>query len=123
MSATDTPAEPQTTLFHLPPIVRNARGEVRKAGFELEYAGLSLEATAIIVRHVFGGRHFAESASVQRVTGTRFGTFKLEIDSSVIKDRKYEQPLRALGLDPEKLGGASYVERAVARLFAVAGVP
>jgi hypothetical protein len=118
MNATDV-----VTTFQLPPIVRNAAGEVRKAGFELEYAGLSLEATAIIIRHVFGGRHFAPQASVQRVTGTRFGTFKLEIDSSVIKDRKYEQPLRALGLDPESLGGASYVERAVAKLFAVAGVP
>ena len=32
---------------------------MRKAGFELEYAGLSLEAAATIVRHVFGGRHVA----------------------------------------------------------------
>ena len=119
MTTTDVAA----TGFEFPPILRNARGEVRKAGFELEYAGLSLEAAAVIVRHVFGGRHFAEGASVQRVTGTRFGTFKLEIDSSLLKDRKYEQPLRAVGLDPEKLGGASRVERAVAKLFAVAGVP
>jgi hypothetical protein len=96
---------------------------VRKAGFELEYAGLSLEAASVIVRHVFGGRHMLDSTSVQRVASTRFGTFKLEIDSSLLKDRKYEQPLRAVGLDPEKLGGASRVERAVAKLFAVAGVP
>jgi hypothetical protein len=114
---------PATTAFELPPVIQNARGEVRKAGFELEYAGVSLEAAAVIVRHVFGGRHLEESPSVQRVTSTRFGTFKLEIDSSLLKDRKYEQPLRAVGLDPEKLGGASRVERAVARLFAVAGVP
>ena len=40
----------------------------------------------------------------------RFGTFKLEIDSSLLKDRRYEQPLRAVGLDPEKLGGASRVD-------------
>jgi hypothetical protein len=119
MTATDV----DTTKFELPPIVHNARGEIRKAGFELEYAGLSLEAAAIIVRHVFGGRHFAETPSVQRVTSTRFGTFKLEIDSSMLKERKYEEPLRAVGLDPEKLGGASRVERTVAKLFAIAGVP
>ena len=118
MNVTDAAA-----TFELPPVVHNARGEVRKAGFELEYAGLSLEASAVIVRHVFGGRHQAQSPSVQRVTGTRFGTFKLEIDSSVLKDRRYEKVLRAVGLDPDTLGGASYVERAVAKLFAVAGVP
>jgi hypothetical protein len=114
----------QTQLgFEQPPVIHNARGEVRKAGFELEYAGLSLEAAAVIVRHVLGGHHIVESASVQQVAGTRFGAFKLEIDSSLLKDRKYEEPLRAVGLDPETLGGASRVERAVAKLFAVAGVP
>ena len=42
-----------TTAFELPPAVRNARGEVRKAGFELEYAGLSLGAGAGIVAGCF----------------------------------------------------------------------
>src|SRR4051812_2502088 len=118
-----TAADVATTKFELPPVRHNARGEVRKAGFELEYAGLSLEAAAIIVRHVFGGRHMVDSPSVQRVTSTRFGTFKLEIDSSLLKDRKYEQPLRAVGLDPEKRGGASRGKRRVAKFFAVGGVP
>src|SRR4051794_35048235 len=113
------------TAFELPPIVHNARGEIRKAGFELEYAGLSLEAAALIVQHVFGGRHLVESPSVQRVEGTRVGTFKLEIDSSLLKDRKYEQPLRALGVNPETFfdGGSTRLERGLAKLFAVAGVP
>jgi hypothetical protein len=125
MSVTDA-----TTSFQLPPAVRNAAGAVRRAGFELEYAGLSLEATAIIVRHVFGGRHVVESPSVQRVANTQFGTFKLEIDSSMLKDRKYERPLRALGLDPETLGGgggggrgARTLGRARAHLVAAVGVP
>jgi hypothetical protein len=109
--------------FRLPPIVRNARGEVRKAGFELEYAGLSLEAAAKIIQHVFGGRHVVQSASVQRVESTRFGTFKLEIDSSLLKDRKYEKSLRAIGIEPDDLGGSYRVERTLAKLFAVAGVP
>jgi hypothetical protein len=109
--------------FQLPPIVHNARGAMRKVGFELEYAGLSLEAAATIVQHVFGGRHVVESPSVQRVASTRFGTFKLEIDSSLLKERKYEQPLRAIGIEPDDLGGSHRVERTLAKLFAVAGVP
>jgi hypothetical protein len=119
--AVDSPPWPPS--FQLPPIVHNARGEVRKAGFELEYAGLSLEAAAKIVQHVFGGRHFVQSPSVQRVVSTRFGTFKLEIDSSLLKGRKYEQPLRAIGIEPDDLGGSHRVERMLAKLFAVAGVP
>jgi hypothetical protein len=113
----------ERSSFQLPPVVHNARGEVRKAGFELEYAGLSLEAAAKIVQHVFGGRHVIESPSVQRVESTRYGTFKLEIDSSLLKDRKYEQPLRAIGIEPDDLGGAHRLERTLAKLFAVAGVP
>lgn len=111
------------TSFQLPPVVRGAAGAVRRAGFELEYAGLSLEATAVVVRHVFGGRHVIESPSNQRVANTRFGTFKLEIDSSLLKNRNYEGLLRGVGLDPERLGDANAVERTFARVFAAAGVP
>src|SRR4051812_10162345 len=113
----------EASSFQPPPIVHNARGEVRKAGFELEYSGVSLEAAAKIVQHVFGGRHFVDSPSVQRVASTRFGTFKLELDSSLLKERKYEQPLRAIGIEPDDLGGSHRVEHALAKLFAVAGVP
>ena len=67
MATTDVATLPS---FELPPAVHNPRGEVRKAGFELEYAGLSLEAAAVIVRHVFGGRHFVDSPSAQRVAST-----------------------------------------------------
>jgi hypothetical protein len=103
--------------FQLPPIIRNARGEIRKAGFELEYTGLSLESAAVIVTHVFGGRHASDTASVQRVKETKYGTFKLEMDTTVLKDRKYEPLVRAVGIDP------AAAERAIAKLFAVAGVP
>src|SRR5688500_18920608 len=106
-----------STGFQLPPIVRNARGEIRKAGFELEYTGLSLESAAVIITHVFGGQHEADSASIQCVTGAKFGTFQLEMDTTVLKDRKYEPIVRAVGIDP------TTAERTITKLFAVAGVP
>lgn len=112
-----------STQFQLPPILRNSRGEVRKAGFELEYSGLSLESAAVIIAHVFGGSHEVDSASVQCVTGTKYGTFQLEIDSSLLKDRKYEKVLSSVGVAPDSLGGSDRIERALAKLFAVAGVP
>ena len=107
----------QSTPFHLPPILHNARGEVRKAGFELEYSGMSLNLSATLVRTVFGGEHVAKSTFVHRVRGTRVGEFQVEIDTRVLKDKTYEQPLRAMGLDPEKLTGR-WLEEALLTTFA-----
>src|SRR4051812_27671507 len=103
--------------FHLPPAMRNARGEVRKAGFELEYSGVSLNLSGTIVRTVFGGEHVAKTTFVHRVRGTRFGEFQVEIDTRVLKDKTYEKPLRAIGLDPAKLTGR-WLEEALLTTFA-----
>src|SRR3954447_11772863 len=86
-----------STPFLLPPQVRNARGEVRKAGFELEYTGVSLNLSATLVRTVFGGEHVCDTTFVHRVRGTPYGKFSVEIDTTVLKDKTYEKPLRALG--------------------------
>ena len=88
--------------FALPPILLNDRGEVRRVGFEFEYAGLDIAESARIVRDVFGGTIDVRSTFEQRVAGTRLGDFTVEIDTSLLKDRKYERPLRAVGFDPDK---------------------
>src|SRR5687767_15539053 len=99
-TATTAPAATDGSTFLLPPVVRNARGEVRKAGFELEFSGMSLNLAATLVRTVFGGEHVSRSTFVHRVRGTRYGEFQVEIDTTVLKDKTYEKPLRAMGLDP-----------------------
>ena len=85
--------------FALPPIVHNSRGEIRRAGFELEYNGVDIERSAQIVRDVFGGEIVPESTFVHHVRGTRFGDFQVEIDAKLLKDKAYEAPLRAVGID------------------------
>ena len=84
-------------VFCTPPVVQNAAGKVRNAGFELEYTGVSIFDSAQIVLQVFGGRHIAESTFVQRVE-TDLGRFTCEIDTTFLKDRLYEKPLAALGI-------------------------
>src|SRR3954469_5435905 len=93
-----------TRTFELPPLVNNERGEVRKAGFELEYAGIDVVRSAEIVREVFGGQIEVESTFVQRVTGTRVGDFAVEIDTVLLKDKQYEQPMRDFGIEIETFG-------------------
>src|SRR5215208_5512234 len=116
-TTTDSPHRPPTEPFHLPPFVHNSRAEVRKAGFELEFSGMSLNLSATLVRTVFGGEHVAKTTFVHRVRGTSVGTFAVEIDTRVLKDKTYEQPLRAMGLDPAKLTGR-WLEEALLTTFA-----
>lgn len=95
--------EMESAEFLMPPVIRNEKGDLRRAGFEFEYAGLSLETSARLVRKVFGGCHIVDSTFEHRITETRYGDFKIETDSSVLKDKRYEEPLRAIGLDVDKL--------------------
>jgi hypothetical protein len=85
----------------MPPQVRNASGEIRRAGFEFEYAGIGVEQSAILVQQAFGGEHQRLSPGVHKIAGTSFGDFSIEIDSAVVKDRRYESAMRAIGLNPE----------------------
>jgi Putative amidoligase enzyme len=95
--------EPNRSTFMLPPRLHTARGSIRRAGFEFEFAGPSLEQSAAIVQQVFGGRHVVESPHAQRVEGTRYGKFSVETDSAFLKDKTYLKPLQALGVDTKNL--------------------
>ena len=89
--------------FLLPPVIHNQDGEVRKAGFEFEFSGLNLETAAELVRRVFGGRDVPESTFARRVVDTPYGDVTVEIDSTFLKQKHYERPLRSLGLDLDRL--------------------
>jgi hypothetical protein len=97
----ESPRMDSVQTFHLPPKLHNARGEVRKAGFELEYAGVDLEQSARIVMDVFGGTEQVDSTFVRSVQ-TELGRFSVEIDTRLLKDKTYEGPLRAIGVDPAR---------------------
>ena len=89
--------------FMLPPRLHTAGGKVRRAGFEFEFAGPSLEQSARFVQQVFGGRHVVESPHVQCVEDSRYGGFSIETDSAFLKERAYLKPLKALGVDTETM--------------------
>ena len=89
--------------FLRPPILHNAAGALRRAGFELEYAGIEIDESAEIVKGIFGGSIERISLSVCKVHETRVGDFFVEIDSAILKDKRYEIVLKAIGLSPESL--------------------
>jgi len=103
------------SLFHTPPRIHNDAGRVRGVGFEFEFAGLDLHQAAEVVRRVFGGEHEVLSTFEHRVR-TDVGDFRIEIDTSLLKDRKYEKLLRAVGLEPERMD-TSWLENALLGTF------
>lgn len=67
-------------------------------GFELEFAGLDLEAATKVVHDLYGGEIRAEGPYRHSVTGTSLGDFQIEVDARMLHDRRYLASLEALGL-------------------------
>jgi hypothetical protein len=109
------------TAYETPPRARNAAGEIRRVGLELELGHIGVEEATQVVVHVLGGTVTSESPARNVIEGTTFGSFVVEVDSTPIKDRKYLEPLRKLGLDTES-PAAQAVEQSIVR-FARSIVP
>jgi hypothetical protein len=96
-----TNAPDAASRYAEPPRSRNAQGDVRKVGLEIELGSLTLERTLEIVRDAVGGEIASDSRTEGCVTGTPFGKFKIEVDSTPLKQRSYMRPLELLGLDAD----------------------
>lgn len=105
----------RSSPFLLPPVAHTTDGRVRRAGFEFEYAGPDIKTSARIVGDVFGGAHIVHSTFAHGVA-TELGEFSIEIDASLLKDKRYEKPLRAIGIDPEK-SNTQWLENALLDTF------
>ena len=67
--------------MEFPPWRTSEEGNQRRVGVELEFAGIDLMAAAEAVRETFGGETAWQDAHSITITGTRFGTFGVELDS------------------------------------------
>ena len=99
--------------FDQPPRTLNSSGQVRRVGFEFEFAGVGLERSSQIVTELFGGEVKSSNRFCFRADGTRFGDFLVESDSSLLTKKKYEKYLRALGIDKGSPFGHT-IERLIA---------
>lgn len=103
--------------FKLPPKPYTAKNEFRRAGFEFEFAGLELEMAAEIIIELYGGERSKISRFSEKVVNTKLGDVKLEFDSRVLKEKRYESFMRdKLGLNLEKLSLQKEVENIVASI-------
>ncbi len=72
-------------MFELPPKRTNPQGEPRKAGFEIEFAGLRPKESASIVVKLFGGEVIEIDEYETIVKDSRYGTFKIYLDSVYLR--------------------------------------
>lgn len=72
--------------FILPPKIKNYDNKIRKAGFEIEYSGLTLTQTAAIVIKIFGGKITKKSIYCIDITDTVLGDFYIYIDSKFLRE-------------------------------------
>ncbi|MBN8413248.1 amidoligase family protein [Halomonas denitrificans] len=67
-----------------PPEPTTSDGATRKVGVEIEFAGLDAMATTKLVQSLFEGRIDVQSAHRMKVCDTRWGDFKIELDSHYV---------------------------------------
>lgn len=91
------------TDFKQPPRQYNADGELRKVGYEIEYAGVDLRLSAECVQSVTGGKLEQENPYRYIVSDTEFGEFGIEVDASILQEQSYEAFLQKIGIDIDSL--------------------
>lgn len=91
------PAHPST--FEQPPRRTTADGRIRRVGFELEFSGVAIDHVAELVADRAGGSVRADGPFVRWVDGGRWGDYRVEVDSSLLKDERYKTWLAAIGIE------------------------
>ncbi len=89
--------------FRMPPIMRNSRGDLRRVGVEIEFAGIDPDVASRIVVGIFGGEVRKINEFTSRVTQTDLGDFTVTLDAVLFKEKRYEVYLAKAGiaLQPE----------------------
>lgn len=85
--------------FKQPPILHNKQGEIRKCGFELEFANIGIEDSVQIILKLYGGKAEKRHRFHQEVVGTRVGDFSVKIDLKLLNERSYKKPLDKLNIN------------------------
>jgi hypothetical protein len=102
--------------FQLPPLQYNYRGEIRRVGFELEFAGLDLEGSAELLLQLFGGKLQRRSKFLYEIEGSCHGRYTIELDAAILTSKKYEVFLERLGIRLADSYFSGNIEELLARI-------
>lgn len=83
----------------MPPVTTNPAGEERLAGYEFELTGIEMEDIAGVIQSLYGGTSKRISTYEYEIQNTGLGNFSLELDAQLLREKKYEETLRTIGID------------------------
>ncbi|MEE4310294.1 MAG: amidoligase family protein [candidate division KSB1 bacterium] len=85
--------------FKMPTRIRNVSQDIRKVGYELEFSGIDIDDAAQIILDLFGGKKVIVGKYEQKIAGTRYGDFKIELDAPLLTNEMYLEYLGKVGID------------------------
>lgn len=106
-----------TQTFHKPPRETTEDGNLRRVGVEIEFAGVPIEEAVSIVTNLYGGTDDAKSRFEHCIRGTKFGDFRVEIDSKPLIAGKHQRMMSLVGLEDERTRDA--IDHALQRIAQV----
>ena len=109
-------AEPRMRAFQPLPNLENHEGRPRRVGVELEMAGLKAADLAAAVTATVGGCFEPESAFSGTVHDTELGDFRIELDASVLTERRHLELLDRLGFSLDEGEMRDNFEAALSKL-------
>ena len=99
--------------FNIPPSTANPSGEERTVGYEFEFTGVEMPEAGGIILSLYGGKLREISTYEYAVEESRFGTFKLELDAQLFREKKYEKVLKSVGVDLASFKNIDSIEDAL----------
>lgn len=78
-------------IFELPPCIKRDDGSVRRVGFELEFSGIDLDATAEALQSSLGAALTSKTAAERVLQAEDLGEFTVELDWAYLKKKAAEK--------------------------------
>lgn len=85
--------------FKQPSVLYNEQGDLRTAGFELEFANVGIEESAQLIQELYGGEIRKQHRFSQEVINTDIGDFSIKIDLKLLNEKRYEKLLNRLNIN------------------------
>lgn len=81
------------------PIHVGSSGKERRVGIEIEFAGVGINPTVELIQSIFGGQPKVHNPYKTEIENTSVGKFSVELDSTLLKDKRYKDTFDTFGID------------------------
>lgn len=89
--------------FEIAPLMYNEQGNLRKVGFELEFAELPIDESVRSIQKRFGGELHKKHQFYQQVTNSEIGNFTVKFDTRLLAQKSYRKVFEKLGIDVQSV--------------------